>query len=84
MSEFKFNCPHCDQHLKADEQFSGRQIQCPNCNHLIRIPPVPGHTADYNPQSGMTWNTYIGTGQPEPPATPPLPPNPPPDEKGKP
>ena len=51
MSEFKFNCPHCDQHLKADGGFSGRQIQCPNCDHLIRIPPAPGQIADYKPES---------------------------------
>ena len=81
MSEFKFNCPLCDQHLKADEQFAGRQIQCPNCNHLIRIPPVPGHTAEYNPQSGMTWNTYISDGRVPPPANLSLEPKPPADGK---
>ena len=66
MNEFKFSCPHCEQHLQCDEQLSGRQIQCPNCNHLIKIPPVPGHTADYTPQSGLTWNTFI-TGGADPP-----------------
>ena len=29
MSEFKFSCPHCDQHIQCDSKFSGRQIQCP-------------------------------------------------------
>jgi len=58
MSEFKFNCPHCDQHLQCDEQFSGRQVQCPTCNVLIRIPPIPGKTAQFDPESGMTWATY--------------------------
>jgi DNA-directed RNA polymerase subunit RPC12/RpoP len=66
MSEFKFSCPHCEQHLQCDEQLSGRQIQCPKCNHLIKVPPVPGHTADYTPQSGLTWNTFI-PGAVEPP-----------------
>jgi hypothetical protein len=84
MSEFKFNCPHCDQHLKAEDQFSGRQIQCPNCDHLIRIPPAPGQTADYKPQSGMTWATHIGAGRAQPPANLSLPPKPPPDEKHEP
>jgi len=63
MSEFKFNCPHCAQHLKCDEQMSGRQIQCPSCNHLIRIPAVPGRTANYRPQSGKTWDTFVPSGQ---------------------
>jgi hypothetical protein len=59
MSEFKFACPHCQQHLACDEQFSGRQIQCPGCNHLIKIPPAPGKTKQYEPTSGMTWETFI-------------------------
>jgi hypothetical protein len=75
MSEFKFSCPHCSQHLQCDEQFSGRQIQCPHCDHLIRIPPAPGKTAQYAPESGMTWATYVSPAN-EPskksaPATPP-------------
>jgi DNA-directed RNA polymerase subunit RPC12/RpoP len=67
MSEFKFNCPHCDQHLQCDEQYSGRQIQCPSCNHLIRIPAVPGKTIQYQPESGMTWATYVPPGQSQSP-----------------
>jgi hypothetical protein len=59
MSEFKFACPHCEQHLQCDEQFSGRQIQCPRCHHLIRVPAVPGKTAQFDPQSGMTWATHV-------------------------
>jgi len=62
MSEFKFSCPHCTQHLQADEQFSGRQIQCPSCNHLIRVPAAPGKTAQYQPESGMTWATFVSPG----------------------
>jgi hypothetical protein len=62
MSEFKFNCPHCNQHLQCDEQSSGRQIQCPSCNVLIRIPSVPGKTAQCTPESGMTWATYVHPG----------------------
>jgi DNA-directed RNA polymerase subunit RPC12/RpoP len=64
MSEFKFNCPHCDQHLRCDEQSSGREIQCPACNMLIRIPPVPGKTAMYEPESGKTWATYVSRAEP--------------------
>ncbi|HUA67200.1 MAG TPA: hypothetical protein VMA13_01515 [Candidatus Saccharimonadales bacterium] len=54
MSEFKFSCPHCRQHLQCDEQFSGREILCPSCHHLIHIPPIPGKTAQYQPESGKT------------------------------
>jgi DNA-directed RNA polymerase subunit RPC12/RpoP len=74
MSDFKFSCPHCNQHLQANEQLSGRQIQCPNCSHLIRIPAVPGKTAQFNPQSGMTWATFVAPAQnPAPKSGPPAP-----------
>jgi len=63
MNQFKFSCPHCDQHLQCDKQFAGREIQCPNCDHLIRIPPIPGRTAEYKPESGKTWATFISSGK---------------------
>ena len=31
MTEFKFACPHCGQHLSADERLGGHQIRCPTC-----------------------------------------------------
>ena len=67
MSEFKFSCPHCSQHLACEEQFSGRQIQCPACQVLIRIPAVPGKTAQFDPQSGKTWATFVPPGNVGPP-----------------
>ena len=74
MSEFKFSCPHCEQHLSCDEQHSGREIQCPSCHHLIRIPPVPGKTANYAPESGMTWATFVPSGNAPTPKNVSLPP----------
>ena len=68
MAEFKFACPHCQQHLQCREEFSGRQIQCPSCKVLIRIPAVPGQTAQFKPESGMTWNTFIPEGNALPPS----------------
>jgi hypothetical protein len=70
MSEFKFACPHCQQHLQCDEQFSGREIQCPGCHHLIHIPHVPGRTVDYKPESGKTWATFVPQGNVPPPKGP--------------
>ncbi len=67
MSEFKFACPHCRQHLQCDEQLSGREIQCPKCHHLLHIPPVPGKTAEYSPESGQTWATFVSDGRALPP-----------------
>lgn len=67
MNELKFNCPHCDQHLKCDALCAGREIQCPNCNHLIHIPAPPGQTANVQPEVGQTWATHVGAGRMEPP-----------------
>jgi hypothetical protein len=66
MSELSFSCPQCEQHLRCDAQFSGREIQCPGCHHLIRIPPVPGQTASYSPESGKTWATFVPQGSAPP------------------
>ncbi len=78
MSDFKFSCPHCEQHLQCSETMSGRQIVCPTCQHLIVIPPPPGLAAApgaYQPESGKTWQTYGPLPVPHPPAAPPpLPP----------
>jgi hypothetical protein len=63
MSEFKFGCPKCGQHLQCDERLAGRQIECPGCHYVIRIPPAPGKTAQYQAESGMTWATFIGSGK---------------------
>ena len=59
-NEFKFYCSHCDQPLKCEGQHAGRQIQCPACKHLIRIPsPPPGMGFTHvKPESGHTWDTY--------------------------
>jgi len=40
MSEFKFSCPHCNQHIQCDESYGGAPLQCPSCHTEIRIPKV--------------------------------------------
>jgi hypothetical protein len=64
-NEFKFYCSHCDQPLKCDPCHAGRQIQCPSCQHLIRIPnPPPGTGFTHvQPESGRTWDTHPPKGQ---------------------
>ncbi len=69
MSEFKFSCPHCEQHIQCDSKLCGRQIQCPGCNHLIVIPPSATvvEQGNYQAQSGLTWATHIPPPQAAPP-----------------
>jgi DNA-directed RNA polymerase subunit RPC12/RpoP len=41
MSEFKFACPVCGQHITADDSTSGGQIDCPTCFQKIVVPQAP-------------------------------------------
>jgi membrane protein YdbS with pleckstrin-like domain len=38
MSQFKFNCPHCQQPLEATEDLLGKTVDCPTCKGPIKIP----------------------------------------------
>lgn len=41
MSEFKFACPVCGQHITADSSTSGKQLECPTCFRKIVVPQAP-------------------------------------------
>jgi hypothetical protein len=41
MSEFKFACPVCGQHITADSSTGGGQIACPTCFQKIVVPQAP-------------------------------------------
>jgi hypothetical protein len=45
MSEFKFSCGQCNQHIAVDEAWSGHQIKCPGCQTDIVVPPNPNRSA---------------------------------------
>ena len=38
MSDLKFSCPSCAQHIQCDESYAGERIPCPNCATLVRVP----------------------------------------------
>jgi len=44
MSEFKFACPVCGQHITADSNSSGSQLECPTCFRKIVVPQAPAST----------------------------------------
>jgi hypothetical protein len=39
MSEIKFACPYCSQHVVCDEAFCGEKIDCPGCGRELFVPP---------------------------------------------
>ena len=41
MSDFKFFCPHCDQHLVVGKVGAGATIPCPTYNQQIVVPVEP-------------------------------------------
>ena len=41
MSEFKFACPVCGQHIKCDSAKSGSQMECPTCFRQMVVPQAP-------------------------------------------
>ena len=45
MSEFKFACPVCGQHITADSKTSGLQLDCPTCYQKIIVPQAPASDA---------------------------------------
>src|SRR5437868_8215717 len=40
MSEFKFSCSNCGQHLSGDDSWRGMQIVCPSCTAAIVVPQM--------------------------------------------
>jgi DNA-directed RNA polymerase subunit RPC12/RpoP len=40
MTEFKFPCPHCSQHIQATEAYAGMQIACPSCQGVLLVPAL--------------------------------------------
>lgn len=41
MSEFKFACPVCGQHITVASNSSGQQMDCPTCFRRIVVPQAP-------------------------------------------
>ena len=41
MSEFKYACPVCGQHMKCDSSQSGSVMECPTCFQQITVPQAP-------------------------------------------
>jgi DNA-directed RNA polymerase subunit RPC12/RpoP len=41
MSEFKYACPVCGQHIKCDSSQAGTLMECPTCFQQITVPQAP-------------------------------------------
>lgn len=61
MSEFKFACPVCGQHITADSSSSGGQLECPTCFQKIVIPQVSGDSKFIISASQVSKPRPVGT-----------------------
>jgi hypothetical protein len=64
MSEFKYACPVCGQHIKCDSTQSGTTMECPTCFQKIVAPQAP---ASADPKFIIT-GTKVGAERPLPTA----------------
>lgn len=55
MTELRFNCPSCGQHIQCSPECANQNVPCPACATLIRVPAdaeltdSPGVAAEENP-----------------------------------
>lgn len=75
MSDIKFSCPTCGQHLSGDLRYAGTQIKCPGCQNPFIVPAAPAAApgAVGAPPGGAPSGGMVD----RPPAMPPPPPRPP-------
>ncbi len=64
MADIKFSCPHCQQHIQAEQAYAGMQINCPACNGTMM---VPGQRAAPAP---IPVSFQQAAAPPPPPSTP--------------
>jgi len=56
MTDFKFNCPHCQQPLEVPEDMCGQQINCPSCSQAIKLPDPQFKNLDVRHKEPDTTN----------------------------
>jgi len=57
MSEYKFACPVCGQHMKCDSSQAGSVMECPTCFQKITAPQAPAAGDD---QKFVLTGTKVG------------------------
>lgn len=47
MSEIKFACPHCNQHVACDGDYASLGIECPSCGGAMVVPRLTGPSSPH-------------------------------------
>lgn len=56
MSEFKYACPVCGQHIRCDSSQAGSVMDCPTCFQKITVPQAP---ADADSKFILTGSKFV-------------------------
>jgi hypothetical protein len=67
MSDLKFSCPSCAQHIQCDESYAGERIPCPSCASLVRVPTDAPLVVKSPPPTEPAAAATIGGGVPDVP-----------------
>jgi DNA-directed RNA polymerase subunit RPC12/RpoP len=67
MSEFKYACPVCGQHMQSDSSQTGAVVDCPTCFQKIVVPQAPADPSQKLILSGIKFVEKIA---PKPPVNP--------------
>src|SRR4051812_34382751 len=72
MSDLKFSCTSCGQHIQCAAEHAGENIPCPSCAQLVRVPAAsavvevaPAPPANENPFADESKVSYTPTASPE-------------------
>ena len=57
MSEYKYACPVCGQHMRCDSSQAGTVMECPTCFQKITAPQAPAAGDD---QKFVLTGTKVG------------------------
>jgi hypothetical protein len=67
MSEIKFACPHCGQHIACDSDYVSLCIECPSCGGSLAIPRLMS-AGSLNPENVIVASTPSPKRNPAPQA----------------
>ena len=61
MSDIKFVCPNCTQHIAAPEEMLGMEIDCPNCANKVMLTQLvkPAKPSEPPKMSAVEATGYI-------------------------
>lgn len=70
MSDIKFACPTCQQHIQCEPAYAGMQIACPACQSQMIVPGSPAPAMASAPAMAPSPGLRMSSAAPPPPLPP--------------